>query len=146
MKRPHYLLGCIFWTDQGRVDHVLGSLFYDEDMACIPHFIQNWLRLVKAWYRASNSSQLSIILCNQQLGLGQTNVVKSIYFLHQYLVGATSLVLTSVKEGKHVIVPTTLNFVVRRGKLRIYTVLNPPEIFWKFAPSGGYKECAVGFV
>ena len=53
------------------------------------------------------------------------------------------LVLTSVKEEKHVILPTTLNFVVRRGKLGIYTLLNPPRIFWKFAPSGGYKECAV---
>ena len=42
---------------------------------------------------------------------------------------ATGLVLNSVKEEKHIILPTTLNFVVRRGKLRIYTLLNPLEIF-----------------
>ena len=37
----------------------------------------------------------------------------------------------------------TFNFVVRRGKLRSFTLQNPPEVFWKFTPSGGYKECAV---
>ena len=46
------------------------------------------------------------------------------------------------KEEKHGILPTTLNFAVRRGTLRIYTLQNPPEVFWKFAPPGGYKECA----
>ena len=42
---------------------------------------------------------------------------------------ATGPVLTSDKEEKHVILPTTLNFDVRRGKLRIYTLQNPPEVF-----------------
>ena len=56
---------------------------------------------------------------------------------------ATGPVLTSDKEEKHIILPTTLNFVVRKGKLKSYTLQNPPEVFWKFAPSGGYKECAV---
>ena len=42
---------------------------------------------------------------------------------------ATSIVLTSVKEEKHVSLPTALIFVVKRGKLRIYTLLNLPEIF-----------------
>ena len=42
---------------------------------------------------------------------------------------ATGPVLTSVKEEKHGIIPTTLNFVVRVGKLRIYNLLNPLEIF-----------------
>ena len=51
--------------------------------------------------------------------------------------------LTSDKEEKHVILPTTLNLVVSGGKLRIYALLNPLEIFCKFAPSGGYKEFAV---
>ena len=56
---------------------------------------------------------------------------------------ATSPVLTSDKEEKRMILPTTLNFTVRRDKLRIYTLQNPPEVFSKFAPSGGYTECAV---
>ena len=51
--------------------------------------------------------------------------------------------LTSDKEEKHLILPATLNFAVKRGKLRIYTLQNPPEVSWKFSPSGGYKECAV---
>ena len=42
---------------------------------------------------------------------------------------ATGPVLTSVKEEKDAILPTTLNFAVRRGKLRIYTLPNPPEVF-----------------
>ena len=42
---------------------------------------------------------------------------------------ATGLVLTSVKEEKHVILPTTLNFVLKKGKLRIYTLQNTPEVF-----------------
>ena len=42
---------------------------------------------------------------------------------------ATGLVLTSVKEEKHVIIHTTLNLVVKGGKHRIYTLLNPLEIF-----------------
>ena len=42
---------------------------------------------------------------------------------------ATGLVLTSVMEEKHVIFPTKLNSVVRMGKLRTYTLLNPHEIF-----------------
>ena len=56
---------------------------------------------------------------------------------------ATVPVLTSDKEEKHGILPTTLNFVVRRGKLRSYILQKTPEVFWKFAPSGGYKKCAV---
>ena len=47
-----------------------------------------------------------------------------VYFLER----ATVLVLTSDKEEKHFILPTTLNFV-RRGKLRHYTLQNPPEVF-----------------
>ena len=39
---------------------------------------------------------------------------------------ATVPVLTSVKEEKHVILPTTLNFAPRRGKLRIYTLRSTP--------------------
>ena len=42
---------------------------------------------------------------------------------------ATVPVLTSDKEEKHVILPTTFNFVVRRGKLRSYTLQTPPEVF-----------------
>ena len=38
---------------------------------------------------------------------------------------ATSPVLTSDKEEKRMILPTTLNFTVRRDKLRIYTLQNP---------------------
>ena len=51
-------------------------------------------------------------------------------------------VLTSVKEEKNNISPSTLNIYVRRGKLRIYILHKPPEVFGKLAPSGGYKECA----
>ena len=40
-----------------------------------------------------------------------------------------SPVITSDKEGKHAILPTTLNFAARRGKLRIYTLQKPPEVF-----------------
>ena len=42
---------------------------------------------------------------------------------------ATGPVLTSDKEKKYVILPSTLNFAVRRGKLRIYTLQNPSEVF-----------------
>ena len=38
---------------------------------------------------------------------------------------ATGPVLTSVKEEKQAIIPTTLNIAVKRGKLRIYTLPNP---------------------
>ena len=46
---------------------------------------------------------------------------------------ATGPALTSVKAEKHVILPSTLNFAVRRGKLRIYTLQYPPEVcpFWR---------------
>ena len=47
------------------------------------------------------------------------------------------------KGDKHIISPSTLNFSVKRGKLWFYTLHNPPEVFWKLAPSGGYTECAV---
>ena len=60
-----------------------------------------------------------------------------------FLQRATGPVLTSDKEEKHVILPITLNFAVRRGKLKIYTLQNPSEVFWKFSPSKGYKEFAV---
>ena len=56
---------------------------------------------------------------------------------------ATGPVLTSAKEGKHVILPTSLNFALRMGKLRIYTLQNTPEVLLKLTPSGGYKKCAV---
>ena len=55
----------------------------------------------------------------------------------QLLKRATNLVLTSGKEEKYVICPSTLNCAVRVGKLRIYTVQNPPEILLKLAPPGG---------
>ena len=42
---------------------------------------------------------------------------------------ATVPVLTSDKEENHVILHTTLNFIVRKGKLRRYTLQNPPEAF-----------------
>ena len=42
---------------------------------------------------------------------------------------ATVPVLTSDKEEKDVILPTTLNFVVRKGKLRSYTLQKHPEVF-----------------
>ena len=42
---------------------------------------------------------------------------------------ANGPVLTSGKEEKHVILPITLNFVVQRGKLRSYTLQNPPDVF-----------------
>ena len=55
--------------------------------------------------------------------------------------------LTSVKEEQNIISPSTPNFSVRKGKLRIYTLRNPAEVFWKLAPYGGYKEyAAVRFV
>ena len=47
---------------------------------------------------------------------------------------ATGPVLTSVKEKKHVIPPTTLNFALRRGKLRIYTLQNTPGGILKVCP------------
>ena len=47
----------------------------------------------------------------------------------QFSVRATGPVLTSDKKEKHVILPTTVNFAVRRGKIRIYTPQNHPEIF-----------------
>ena len=53
--------------------------------------------------------------------------------------------LTSVKEDKHIILHTTFNIAVRRGKLRTYTLQNTPKVLLKFAPSGGYKECAVSW-
>ena len=56
---------------------------------------------------------------------------------------ATGPVLTSVKKEKRIILSTILNFAVRCGKLRIYTPWTPSEVFWKFAPSGGYTDCAV---
>ena len=38
---------------------------------------------------------------------------------------------------KYIILPTTLYFTVRRGKLRIYTLQNTPKIFWKsWGPHG----------
>ena len=46
---------------------------------------------------------------------------------------ATGPVVTSVKEEKQIILHTTLNIAVRRGKLRTYTLQNT----LKFAPSGG---------
>ena len=74
--------------------------------------------------------------------LEQYNLFK--VFTNISLNRATGPMLTSDKEEKHAILPTTLNFAVRRGKLRIYTLPNPPEVFWKFAsPDGGYKEWAV---
>ena len=51
--------------------------------------------------------------------------------------------LTSDKEEKYVILPTTLNFAVKMGKLRIYTLKNPSEVSWKFAPPEGYTEYAL---
>ena len=72
--------------------------------------------------------------------------VWNIFILDYYLdfiKRATGPVLISDKEEKHVILPTILNFDVRRGKLRIYTFQNPSDVFWKFAPPEVYKECAV---
>jgi hypothetical protein len=43
---------------------------------------------------------------------------------------ATGPVLTSDKEEKHNILPTTLNFAVRMGRLCIYTLQNPPVVIW----------------
>ena len=45
------------------------------------------------------------------------------------LIRATGPVLTSDKEKKNFILPTRLNFVVRRGKLRKYTLQNPQKYF-----------------
>ena len=42
---------------------------------------------------------------------------------------ANGPVLTSDKEKKHFILLTTLNYAVRRGKLRIYTFHNLSEVF-----------------
>ena len=56
---------------------------------------------------------------------------------------ATGPVLTSDKVEKHIILPTTLNFAVRRGKIGIYTLNNRSEVFCKFSPPEGYKEYAV---
>ena len=65
-----------------------------------------------------------------------------VYFISR----ATGPVLTWDKEEQRIILPTTLNFAVRRGKLRIYTLQHPNEVFWKFASLGGYKEgAAVSF-
>ena len=41
--------------------------------------------------------------------------------------GKYCIVLGPLATGKHVILPTTLNFVVRRCKLRSYTLQNPPK-------------------
>ena len=40
-----------------------------------------------------------------------------------------SPVVTSDKEGKYIILLTTLNYAVRRGKLGIYTLQKPHEVF-----------------
>ena len=66
-----------------------------------------------------------------------------LYSVHSLFLRTTGPVLTSDKEEKQGILSTTLNFAVRRGKLSTYTLQKPPEVFWKFAPSGGYKECTV---
>ena len=50
--------------------------------------------------------------------------------------------LISDKEEKYGSFPTTLNFAVRSGKPKVYTLQNHFEVFRKFAPPGGYKECA----
>ena len=42
---------------------------------------------------------------------------------------ATGPVGTSIKEEKHTLLPTTLNFDTKSGKLRIYTLPKPPEVF-----------------
>ena len=49
-------------------------------------------------------------------------------------VRATGPVLTSDKEEKPDILPTTLNFTVRRGKLRIKILQTPLKVIWKFSP------------
>ena len=63
--------------------------------------------------------------------------------LQQSIAKGHRLSLTSVKEGNFVFLPPTLNSSVRRGKLGIYTFQKTPEVFCKFAPPGGYKECGV---
>ena len=45
-----------------------------------------------------------------------------------YSARATGPVLTSDKEEEHIILPTTLIFVVKRGKLKRFTLQNPPEV------------------
>ena len=42
-----------------------------------------------------------------------------------YFIRATGPVVISDKEEEHIILPTALNFVVRRGKLRNYTLQKP---------------------
>ena len=37
--------------------------------------------------------------------------------------------LTSDKEGKHIILPTKSIFAVRKGKLEIYNLQKKPEVF-----------------
>ena len=49
----------------------------------------------------------------------------------------------SKKRATSPVLPTTLNFAVGRGKLRIYTLQTLFDLFLKFAPPEGYKECAV---
>ena len=50
---------------------------------------------------------------------------------------ATDPVLTSGKEEKYIIFPSTLNGAEGVGKLWIYTIHNPSEILLKLAPPGG---------
>ena len=50
--------------------------------------------------------------------------------------------LTSGEEEKNGISLGTINFAVRRGKLEVYAPKSP-EVFWKLAPPGGYKEFIV---
>ena len=57
------------------------------------------------------------------------------------LIFCNGQVLTSIKGAKTL----SANYAVRRVKLGIYTLQNPPEKFWMLAPPGGYKECAVVF-
>ena len=70
-------------------------------------------------------------------------MVSHIDAFRSWMQRATGPVLTSVKEEKDVICPSTLNFAMRKGKLRIYIVQNLPDISWKLAPFWGYKECGV---
>ena len=81
------------------------------------------------------------------------NALSKVIFISivNYIARAIGLVLTSVKEEKHDIFPTTFNFVMRRGKLRIYTLLNPRDILkvcctWRLQGMGCGMFCLNGEV
>ena len=71
-----------------------------------------------------------MVRTHQTNKLAHIFIIKKKYFTNvgNCVKRATGPVLTSDKEKKYVVLPTTLSFAMRRGKLRIYTLQTPPEV------------------